>query len=253
MKKIFLLILPILLLSCRGNSQEMPVSDTVYVFESDSTAAAMPVRLPRERDASDFVMVTDSVPDAILEIRYYSAYNFVGTRVDGYEAPVALLTREAAHALRLASDELREEGYILKIYDAYRPQAAVRHFVRWARDVSDTSMKRVFYPKVDKRSLFALGFISSRSSHSRGSTVDLTLVDRTTGREVDMGGVFDWFGVESHFDYQGLTAEQRRNRQALRNAMLHAGFKSIRTEWWHFTLRNEPYPNTSFDFPVNIL
>lgn len=219
----------------------------------DSTIGAIPIEVPPEKDASGFVVVTDVVPDAILEMRYYSAYNFVGVRIDGYNAPVALLTREAAEALHMACDELKEQGYTIKIYDAYRPQRAVDQFVRWARNTGDTCMKHIFYPKVDKRRLFALGFIASRSGHSRGSTVDLTLVERATGREADMGGVFDWFGSESHPDYPGLTSEQRHNRQLLRSAMLHAGFKPLSTEWWHYTLRNEPYPKTYFDFPVEML
>lgn len=217
-----------------------------------------------EEDSSDFVNITDVVPDAILEIRYYSTYNFVGTRVDGYLQPMALMTRQAADSLKAASDELKMQGYRIKIYDTYRPQCAVDHFVRWAEDVNDTLMRQVFYPRVDKSRLFEEEYIMARSGHTRGSTVDLTLVDALTGKEVDMGGVFDWFGQESHPDFCGnpetgeytggeLSEQQFKNRLILRNAMLSHGFKMIDSEWWHFTLVNEPYPDTYFNFPVKQL
>lgn len=203
-----------------------------------------------ELDSSDFVSIGEAIPDVLLEIRYYSTYNFVGERIDGYEAPVALITREGAEALRKVSDELKAKGYRLKIFDAYRPQTAVNHFIRWAEDVDDIKMKEYFYPDVDKSLLFDLEFICAKSSHSRGSTVDLTLFDMATEREVDMGGTFDWFGDESHPDYEGITDEQKAHRDILRNAMMDAGFKPFETEWWHFTLSDEPFPETYFDFPV---
>lgn len=202
-------------------------------------------------DPYDFVNVSEVIPDVILEIRYYSTYNFVGERIDGYEEPLALLTREAADALREVSEELAEKGYRLKIYDAYRPQKAVTHFVRWALDVNDERMKEYFYPDVDKSSLFSKGYVSKHSGHSRGSTVDLTLFDVKTGKEVDMGGTFDFFGEISHGNYSGITEEQRQNRLLLKNAMTSHGFKTISQEWWHFTLKNEPYPDTYFTFPVS--
>ena len=216
-------------------------------------------------DASQFVNITDVVPDAILEIRYYSTYNFVGARVDGYEEPIALLTRQAADSLRAVSDDLMKQGYRLKIFDAYRPQCAVDHFVRWAADVNDTLMKAYFYPDVPRDQLFKLGYIAEKSGHTRGSTVDLTLFDMATEKEVDMGGTFDWFGLESHPDFGGnpntgkykpndhITAEQFHNRMILREAMLRHGFKPIGEEWWHFTLKNEPFPDTYFTFPVKKL
>ncbi len=197
-----------------------------------------------------FVPLTEAVPDAILEIRYYSTYNFVGDRIDGYERPVAYLTKEEAAALKAASDECVRRGYRLKIYDAYRPQRAVSHFMRWAKDVDDTRMKAPFYANLDKSVLFEQGYIAEKSGHSRGSTVDLTLFDMKTGKEVDMGGTFDWFGEESHPDYKGVTKEQLANRMLLREIMLAHGFKPLVEEWWHFTLKDEPYPDTYFDFPV---
>lgn len=202
-------------------------------------------------DSSGFVSVSDVIPQTILEIRYYTDYNFVGERIDGYEEPVALLTKEAALALKAVSDELVEKGYQLKIYDAYRPQMAVDHFIRWAKDVEDTKMKEHFYPELEKDVLFPQGYIMEQSGHSRGSTVDLTLFDTRTQKDVDMGGTFDYFGPLSHPDYTGITEEQYANRMLLRNAMIRHGFKPLAEEWWHFTLENEPYPNTYFTFPVN--
>ncbi len=219
---------------------EAPVSETVSadgVILSD--------------DSSGFVLLSYAVPDAILEIRYYSTYNFVGDRIDGYEEPLAFLTVEAADALKEASDELAEKGYRLKIYDAYRPQMAVNDFVEWAKDEEDTRMKEYFYPELDKDVLFPQGYIAEHSGHSRGSTVDLTLFDMKTEKEVDMGGTFDYFGESSHPDYTGITKKQYENRMLLRDVMVKHGFVPVDTEWWHFTLENEPYPDTYFTFPVN--
>lgn len=202
-------------------------------------------------DATGFVSVGDVIPDAIMDIRYYSEYNFVGSRIDGYEEPIALLSEEAAYALKNAADELRDEGYRLIIYDAYRPRSAVDHFVSWASDSSDTKMKEVFYPDIDKSLLFDYGYIAYYSGHSRGSKVDMSLADIDTGEPVDMGGGFDYFSTVSHPDYTGVSEEQYRNRMTLRNAMLNNGFSPCATEWWDFTLNNEPYPSTYFNFPVS--
>ena len=204
-------------------------------------------------EAPDFVQVTDIVPDAILEIRYFSTYNFIGDRIDGYEAPVALLTRQAAEALKAASDELKSFGFRMKIFDAYRPQRAVSHFMRWAKDASDVRMKPYFYPDLDKRVLIPQGYIAERSGHSRGSTVDLTLFDMASGREADMGGPFDWFGEVSHPDSRAVGEGQYRNRMLLRDVMVRCGFRPLSTEWWHFTLADEPWPDTYFDFPIRPL
>ena len=201
-------------------------------------------------DASGFVLLGDAVPDAILEIRYYSTYNFVGDRIDGYEEPVALLTKEAAEALRAVSGDLKASGYRLKIYDAYRPQKAVSHFMRWAMDPEDIRMKEYFYPELEKDAVIPLGYIAEHSGHSRGSTVDLTLFDMAAGKEADMGGPFDYFGELSHPDYRGITEAQYASRMLLREAMGARGFAPIPEEWWHFTLENEPYPDTYFTFPV---
>ena len=154
-------------------------------------------------DNSQFVTITDVVPDAILEIRYYGTYNFVGTRIDDYEEPTALLTRQAADSLKAVSDDVIKLGYRLKIYDAYRPQKGVDHFVRWAENIADTLMKPYFYPDLDKSVLFPQEYICLKSGHTRGSTLDLTLFDMATEKELDMGGTFDWFGPESHPDFCG--------------------------------------------------
>ena len=201
-------------------------------------------------DASGFVLLSDFVPHIVQEIRYYSTYNFIGERIDGYEEPIALLTREAARALKAVSSEMIVQGYRLKIFDAYRPAAAVKQFILWGIEDTDVRMKPYFYPDLEKQELFARGYIAKQSSHSRGSTIDLTLLDMKTGKEVDMGGTFDWFGRESHPDYKDITKEQFANRMLLREIMLAHGFKPIAEEWWHFTLKNEPYPDTYFDFPV---
>ena len=182
-------------------------------------------------DPSGFVVLSEVVPDIIQEIRYYSTYNFVGDRIDGYDQPCALMTIEAAQALKAVSDDVMRYGYRLKVYDAYRPQCAVDNFVRWAENINDTRMKKYFYPEVDKTKLFDEGYI--------------------TGKEVDMGGTFDYFGELSHPDYKGkLTKAQLHNRKFLRDAMIRHGFKPLDTEWWHFTLKDEPYPDMYFTFRV---
>ena len=201
-------------------------------------------------DSSGFVVLADFVPDIIQEIRYHSSYNFIGERIDGYEEPVALLSLEAARALKDVSRELFVKGYRLKVFDAYRPARAVRQFVLWGLEDTDVRMKPYFYPDLEKQELFVKGYIAKQSSHSRGSTVDLTLLEMKTGKEADMGGPFDYFSELSHPDYKGITDEQFENRMLLRNAMLRNGFLPYDCEWWHFTLDNEPHPDTYFEFPV---
>ena len=200
---------------------------------------------------SAFVLLADYVPAIIQEIRYYSTYNFIGDRIDGYEEPCAILTMEAARALKSVSSEMNVMGYRLKVFDAYRPAAAVKNFVLWGLEDTDIRMKPFFYPDLDREELFMRGYIASRSSHSRGSTVDLTLFDMRTGKELDMGSPFDYFSEVSHPDYTGITKEQYDNRMLLRNAMLRNGFEPFDCEWWHFTLRDEPFPDTYFEFPVS--
>ena len=217
------------------------------------------LKVSPEEDASQFVLLTDVVPDAILEIRYYSTYNFIGRRIPGYEEPLAILTREAADSLKKVSDELMEQGYRLKIFDAYRPQKAVDYFMEWAQNMGDTLMKPYFYPELDKSILVPQEYIAEKSGHTRGSTVDLTLFDMAKEKEVDMGCTYDYFGLASHPDvqpgqpvgaYQPINQEQYDNRMILQKAMLAHGFKAYDCEWWHFTLANEPFPDTYFTFPI---
>ena len=202
-------------------------------------------------DPSGFVLLADFVPNIIQEIRYYSTYNFIGERIDGYEEPCALLTLEAARALKSVSSELFVQGYRLKVFDACRPATAVKHFVLWGIEDQDIRMKPYFYPDLVKQELFSRGYIAKQSSHSRGSAVDLTLLDMRTGKELDMGSPFDLFSEVSHPDYKGITEEQYHNRMILRRAMMRNGFLPIDCEWWHFSLKNEPYPETYFEFPVS--
>ena len=232
--------------SCRQQTPspvKMEVAVAPTVADTAVETAAEPI--------DGFCLLTDSIPDILLDMRYCSDYNFVGTRIDGYEEPVAILTTQAASALRKVSDDLRTQGFRLKIYDAYRPQRAVAHFRRWGQDPDDTIMRADFYPGLSKQQIFSRGFVARKSGHSRGSTVDLTLVHADTGEDVDMGGSFDFFGERSHTFSEQITDQQRQNRLLLRNAMLRRGFRPVQGEWWHFTLRNEPFPDTYFDFPVS--
>ena len=202
-------------------------------------------------DPSGFVVLADHVPGIVQEIRYYSTYNFVGERIDGYEEPCALLTLEAARALKAVSSEVNVQGYRLKVFDAYRPANAVRHFVLWGIEDLDLRMKPYFYPDLEKQELFKQGYIASQSSHSRGSAVDLTLLDMRTGKELDMGSPFDLFSEVSHPDSDAVTPAQRANRMLIQSAMMRHGFQPIDCEWWHFSLKNEPYPDVYFEFPVS--
>lgn len=206
--------------------------------------------LPSSLLPDGFVAVTDVLPDVLLDIRYHSAFNFVGEKIDGYNAPVAILSRPAATALARAAEAARVYGYVFRIFDAYRPQAAVDHFVRWAANTVDQKNKSVFYPDVDKSRLFTENYIAVKSGHSRGSTIDLTLVDRRTGQELDMGTPFDFFGEKSHHGSPRVTGEQAANRALLKSIMEGAGFRPYSGEWWHYTLVDEPYPETYFTFPV---
>jgi zinc D-Ala-D-Ala dipeptidase len=214
-----------------------------------SWCAAEPLSGPLPKG---FVYVGELIPDLRVELRYAGAHNFVGQRIDGYRGERPILTRQATLALRGVQEELRRFGLGLKLFDAYRPQRAVDHFVRWANDPKDTRMKGEFYPHVMKEDLFREEYIASRSGHSRGSSVDLTIVSLgdTTGRELEMGSSFDFFGKESWPEYRGISAEQRAHRMLLQALMTKHGFRHYPREWWHFTLENEPYPETYFDFPV---
>ncbi|MFS8037475.1 M15 family metallopeptidase [Xanthobacter sp. AM11] len=197
-----------------------------------------------------FVDVAPLVPDAVLDVRYFGTDNFVGARVDGYGAPRCILTRPAAEALAAVAADARARGLGLRLFDCYRPARAVAHFARWAADLADTRTKAAFYPDMDKKDLFAEGYIAARSGHSRGSTLDLTLFSRASGADLDMGTPFDLFSSRSWPGSNQVTAAQKANRQFLADLMTRHGFVPFEKEWWHFTLKNEPFPDTYFDFPI---
>ena len=199
---------------------------------------------------AQFVDAATIVPGLIVDMRYAGTHNFVGRRIDGYERPRCLLTGAATAALAAVARDLAPRGVVLKIFDCYRPARAVANFVRWARDLGDSAGKAEFFPQVDKRTLFRDGYISPLSGHSRGSTVDLTLARADDGRELDMGTPFDFFSPKSWPADPNVSAEAQANRVLLAGAMQRRGFRPYAREWWHFTLRHEPFPSTYFDFPV---
>ncbi len=197
-----------------------------------------------------FVYAKSVIPDIDVELRYFSTNNFVGDTITGYNANTLIVTKPTAEALKNVQDELATQNLCIRVYDAYRPQRAVNHFIRWAKDLDDTRNKGSFYPNVKKRDLFRDGYIASRSGHSRGSTVDLTIIDADTLEPLDMGSPYDFFGEPSWVAYQSLSDIQKKNRQLLQTVMQKHGFRNYAQEWWHFTLRREPFPKTYFDFVV---
>ena len=220
---------------------------TAFVLISQSCSNT---EVLREESRKGFVYIHEVVPDVVLDIRYFSEDNFMGTRVDGYRRPVTLISKEAARALIEVQKELNQQGLGLKIFDAYRPQKAVNHFVRWSNDPADILTKERYYPALPKDRLFDLGYIARKSGHTRGSTADLTIVRLATGEELDMGSPWDFFGEISHHDSPLVDDKAAANRNLLRKVMIDHGFKPITTEWWHYTLENEPFPETYFDFDV---
>jgi len=220
------------------------VAFSVTLFCADANSQGLP---------QGFVYVEEVIPGIEIELRYFTDNNFIGRKVDGYLRPRCILTKQAARALKKVQEELNQSGLGLKIYDAYRPQRAVDHFIRWSKDLNATKMKSVHYPDVKKENLFKDGYIAARSSHSRGSAVDVTIVSIAgpqAGAEIDMGTDFDFFGPKSWLDNRSVSPSQRAHRLLLHTVMRKHGFKSYPKEWWHFSLMNEPYPRTYFDFPV---
>ncbi|MEM7283848.1 MAG: M15 family metallopeptidase [Pseudomonadota bacterium] len=197
-----------------------------------------------------FVYLDEAVPGIVLDIRYAGSNNFVGEKITGYDSPRCVISSVAANRLILVQRELSELGLGLKVFDAYRPQRSVDHFVRWARDLADTRSKSSFYPNVPKSELFERGYIAERSGHSRGSAVDATLVDVVTGTELDMGTAWDLFDPLSWPSNNEVSLQQRANRLLLKVVMTKHGFRPLKEEWWHFTLENEPFPDTYFDFVI---
>lgn len=198
----------------------------------------------------DFVDIQQAIPGIEVDVRYFGEDNFVGTPIDGYGAAMVYLTRSATEALVLVQEQLSQFGLGLKVFDGYRPQMAVDHFVRWARDLDDRKMKQRYYPAVDKENLFRDGYIAKRSGHSRGSTVDLTIINLASNEELDMGTGWDFFDVMSWPSSTRVTAAQAANRMRLRTIMLENGFKPLQEEWWHFTLGDEPFPDRYFEFEI---
>lgn len=197
-----------------------------------------------------FGYVKEHIPNIHIDLRYFKNHNFLGNPVDGYNKEVAILSSKAIVALKNVQRELKKYNLSIKIFDSYRPQTAVNHFVRWAKKLNDTVSKVEFYPNVKKQHLFKEGYIASKSGHSRGSTLDITLVDIATGKELDMGSAWDFFGKESWVENKNLSTQQLANRMLLQTIMRKNGFIPYPKEWWHFTLANEPFKDTYFDFPV---
>jgi len=226
----------------------MPVRIEVLKL-SIAFLAAFGTQVAAQQRPTAFVDASTIVPGLVADIRYAGSHNFVGRPIDGYEAPRCLLTQAAANALADVARDLSARGLVIKVFDCYRPMRAVMNFVRWAHDLNDTAAKAEFYPDVDKRTLFRDGYIASRSGHSRGSTMDLTLAT-ADGHELDMGTPFDFFSPKSWTAAASVGPEQHANRMLLATAMRRRGFRGYDKEWWHFTLRDEPFPATYFDFPV---
>ncbi|MFD9475537.1 MULTISPECIES: M15 family metallopeptidase [Streptomyces] len=247
---------------------------TALTMAGTATAAGAGAPPPEAKAPRAFVALSSVDPTILQDMRYVRAHNFVGEPVDGYRQPVCILTRPAAEALHRAQVSLLRQGYSLKVYDCYRPQRAVDHFVRWAEDLGDERRKAEFYPRVDKSRLFEDGYIAKKSGHSRGSTMDVTLVrlpalpaprprpgqesvpcyapraERYPDNSVDMGTGFDCFDTLSHTDDPRVQGAQRANRDLLRSALTAEGFVNLPEEWWHFTHKPELFPDTYFDFPV---
>jgi D-alanyl-D-alanine dipeptidase len=248
---------------------------TLAALLTVTTAATTARATPQPKAPKDFVALRTVDPTIIQEMRYFTPHNFVGERIDGYAQPICILTRPAAEALHQAQTKLLRQGYTLKVYDCYRPQRAVDHFVRWAKDLDDQAMKAEFYPNVDKTRLFTDGYIAEKSGHSRGSTMDLTIVklpakptrpyhpgetlvpcyapqdERFPDNSVDMGTGFDCFDTLSHTLDPRIQGAQRDNRLLLKTTLEDLGFVNLAEEWWHYTFKPEPYPDTFFDFPVS--
>jgi D-alanyl-D-alanine dipeptidase len=233
----------------------------LIIFPVISSCAKEPIKANIR--PQKFVDIKQEIPNISFDIRYATHFNFVGDPIDGYQEPKCLLTRETADALKQVQNELIKNKFSLKIYDCYRPQSAVNHFIRWAKDLEDTRMKNIFYPYVDKKDLFKQGYIAAKSGHSRGSTLDTTIVPIPVDNlnpytydkpyrdnSIPMGSPFDFFDPLSHTDSPQINCESKNNRQLLKEIMEKYGFQNLPEEWWHYTLRAEPYPETYFNFPV---
>lgn len=222
----------------------------VFISVCIGASAQEETTMPKHQLPEGFCYVHEVIDDVILDIRYAGNHNFVGEPIDGYNAPYAIMTTKAAEKLKEAADDFRAMGYRIKIFDAYRPQSAVEHFMRWAKDKSATGMQEEFYPEFSNKTLLVdQGYIARNSSHMRGSAIDLTLTDME-GNELDMGTCFDYFGKKAWHSYAGVTEEQAKNRKLLRRVMEENGFQYFYKEWWHYRYINEPFRDQKFNFPV---
>lgn len=217
----------------------------LFVFTSTLIFRSVLAQVPES-----FINVLDLDSTIKVELRYFTTNNFMGMKVQGYKANNAYLTIRAAKGLQMAHRRALKMGMGILIYDSYRPQRAVDHFVQWSRDLKDTLKKSEFYPQINKSKLFEEGFIASKSGHSRGSTVDITLYHLETGEAIDMGSAYDLFSEQSFHNSPLVNSEQLANRNLLRNLMRNAGFRAYTKEWWHYTLNNEPFPDQYFNFEV---
>lgn len=222
----------------------------VFIASLSFIILLAPIQQAKSQLPNGFVYVKDIIPHLEVDLRYCGHHNFIGKPIQGYLEPKTILTKKAAEALAKVEKELNKNNMGLKIFDAYRPQTAVNHFVNWAKDSKDTLGKLEFYPTEDKRFLFKKGYIASKSGHSRGSTVDLTIINMTNKQELDMGSAFDFLGEISAHAYTKLNADQQKNRKLLKSAMEKYGFRAYAKEWWHYTLKDEPFKDQYFDFPV---
>ncbi len=229
------------------NYGDEPVRIVVFHAGARDVPLTQPADPPKPQD---FVDLRGVIPGIEIELRYFGSDNFVGRPIAGYEAEVVYLTRDAATALAGVQDALRTEGLGLKVFDGYRPQRAVDDFMQWAADANDTAMKAAYYPSLDKSRLIPDGYIAEHSGHSRGSTVDVTLIRLASAEELDMGGPYDYFDPVSWPSSAAVSEAAHRNRMTLREIMIRHGFVPLEEEWWHFTLRDEPFPDTYFDFPL---
>src|SRR5690606_6954751 len=205
---------------------------------------------PKNNLPKGFVYLTDFIPHIAVDMKYFTNHNFVGRPIDGYKSNKIILTERATLAIQKIEKELNKEGLGLKVFDAYRPQTAVNHFKRWAKDIKATLMRQEFYPRVDKRDRFKKGCIASKPGHSRGSTIELPIIDLKTKKELDMGVAFDFFGEESGHDYTKLSNTQKQNRIKLKKIMEKYGFRAYSKEWWHYTYNDEPFKDKYFDFHI---
>ena len=239
------LLLLMNLLGCRFITKSIMIKKSQVLFFSVFLIFVnLKAQLP-----NNFVYLDEIIKDVVINLKYLSNDNFIGSPINGYINNRIIITKEAASALKHVQEDLSHFGYGLKVFDAYRPQKAVDHFVKWSKN-NNKKMKSTHYPNVKKKRLFKEGYIASKSGHSRGSTIDLTIIDLKNNKELDMGTIYDFFGKESWIDYSKLSSKQRANRLLLQSLMKKYGFRPLKEEWWHFTLHNEPFPEKYFNFNV---